>query len=101
MSDWVVGSDVAGRLGVPDDQAAADAAAAACQLVRDRRSLTTDEDLAQSASVREGTLRWACVLRKSGTTATGFPQVEGAGDDGFYDTMADIYRMTGLDVVVA
>lgn len=102
MQDWISGSDVAVRLGVEDDTQAGSSAAAACALVRRRRSLTSDEELAASPDVHEGTLRWACLLRQATNHPSGFAGYEQTGTYGEYgDSISEIYRLVGLDAVVA
>lgn len=104
MADWVDGAGVEARLGLPPgDPMASDQAAAACQLVRNRRSLTEDEALAADPAVGEGTLRWACLLYQSVNHPAGFAEYDDFGNrtDGYGDAISEIYRLVGSDPVVA
>ena len=101
--DWISGDDVAGRLETLGrttiDAPRLDAsAAAACQLVRRRRSHALDDELAIDPAVVEGTLRWACLLFQSPTAPSGFGNYDETGSFGQYgDSISEVYRLVGKD----
>lgn len=100
--DWISSTDVAARLGVDPSALTEQAARAACQLVRDRRSLTADDQLATSPAVTEGTLRWASLLVQATNSPNGFAGWDAVNPGGGYgDNMSDIYRLVGSDPVIA
>jgi hypothetical protein len=107
VADWVTGDDVAQRLETLGrttiDSPRLDISAhAACQLVRRRRSLTDDNGLGADPAVIEGTVRWACLLFQAPAQPSGFGSYEESGSSGEYgDTISEIYRLVGVDQVVA
>jgi hypothetical protein len=103
VADWIIAEDLESRLGHPVDAVRARSAVeSACELVRGRRQWTSDESLAGSPAVREGTLRWAAVLYQSVNAPSGFASYEQLGDSSQYgDAMSEIYRLIGFDPVVA
>jgi hypothetical protein len=102
--DWITGADLEARLGLgAGDPMAVQQAAAACQLVRRRRSYTADDVLGNDVAVIEGTLRWAALLYQGVNAAAGFAEYDEFGNrtDGYGDAISEIYRLVGSDPVVA